>query len=271
MRSPKTANGRRSTWRGASPPSLAGGRHGREVDDLLGDPAIGRARGRVSASASSSCSLARRADRRRPCRRTPSVGLTTSSPIRPEHVLELLGIGQQVGRDVLEQRLLAEVVADHLRHVVVDGLVVGDAGAERVGDGDGAGAVGAHEAGNAEHRVGAELERVDEVVVEAPVDGVHAAQPGGRAHVEDLVAHDEVGGLDELDAHLAREEGVLEVGRVQRARASRRRPSPRSRSTARRSAARRAAAAGSGRRGARGSGRTGPGTRRAIATRFSST
>ena len=65
---------------------------------------------------------------------------------------------------------------------------------------------------------GPELERVDEVVVQAPVDGVHALQAVGRAHVDDVVADDEVGRLDELDAHLAREEGVLEVGRVQRAR-----------------------------------------------------
>ena len=120
-------------------------------------------------------------------------------------------------RDVVEDRLLAEVEPDHLRHVVVDGLVVGDAGAQRVGDRDRARAVGAHEARDAEQRVGAELQRVDEVVVEAAVDRVHAPQPGGRAHVEDVVAHDEVGGLDQLDAHLTREERVLEVGRVHRA------------------------------------------------------
>ena len=47
---------------------------------------------------------------------------------------------------------------------------------------------------------------------------MHALEAVGRAHVEDVVAHDEVGGLDQLDAHLAREEGVLEVGGVERAR-----------------------------------------------------
>ena len=51
-----------------------------------------------------------------------------------EHVLALLGVRQQVGRHVVEDRLLAQVVADHLRHVVVDRLVVGDAGADRVDD-----------------------------------------------------------------------------------------------------------------------------------------
>jgi len=107
---------------------------------------------------------------------------------------------------------------------VVDRLVVGDAGADGVGERDGAGAVGAHQPGHAEHGVRAELERVDEVVVEAAVDGVHALQAMRRAHVEDVVAHDEVGCLDELDAHLAREERVLRVhsaaGRIRGTRSS---------------------------------------------------
>ena len=191
--------------------------------------------------------------------------------MRASAALELLGVVEQVGRDVLEQRLLAEVEADHLRDVVVDRLVVGDAGADRVGDRDRAGAVGAHQPGHAEQRVGAELERVDEVVVEAAVDGVDAREPVGRAHVADVVADDEVRGLDELDAHLAREERVLEVGAVERAR----RPDDDGRlalgGRRDRSAARRAAAPGSGRPGARGSRRTATGSRRVIAMRFSST
>ena len=142
--------------------------------------------------------------------------MKTSSSIRPSACLEVLGVGQQVGLDVAQQRLLVEVEADHLGHVVVDRLVVGDARADRVGQRDRARAVSAHEPRHAEHRVRPELERVDEVVVQAAVDGVDALQAVGRAHVDDVVADDEVGRLDELDAHLAREERVLEVGGVQR-------------------------------------------------------
>ena len=47
-----------------------------------------------------------------------------------------LRIVQPVRLDVVEERLLAEVVADQLRHVGVDQLVVGDAVADRVGEGD---------------------------------------------------------------------------------------------------------------------------------------
>ena len=38
--------------------------------------------------------------------------------------------------------------------------------------------------------------------------------PLGRAHEDDVVAADEVATLDQLDAHLAGEERVLEVRRV---------------------------------------------------------
>jgi hypothetical protein len=39
----------------------------------------------------------------------------------------------------------------------------------------------------------------------------------GAAHVDDVVLHDEIPPLDEVDAHLPGQEGVLEEGRVHRA------------------------------------------------------
>ena len=131
-----------------------------------------------------------------------------------EHVREVVGIGRVEGRHVAEDRLLAEVEADHLRHVRVDRLVVGDAGADRVGERHVAGAIGVEQAGHAEQAVLAEGERVEEVVVDAPVDDVDALHAPRRA-VEDAVAvDDEIARLDDLDAHLAAEERVLEVRRV---------------------------------------------------------
>ena len=120
---------------------------------------------------------------------------------------------------MVEDRLLAEVEADHLGHVRVDRLVVGDAGADRVRERDVAGAVGVHQARHAEQAVVAEDERVEEVVVDAAVDDVDPLQPARRAVKTRLSVHDEIAALDELDAHLAREERVLEVRRVVRARA----------------------------------------------------
>ena len=47
---------------------------------------------------------------------------------------------------------------------------------------------------------------------------MHALQAGRRADVADGVTDDQIARLDQLDAHLAREESVLEVGRVRRTR-----------------------------------------------------
>ena len=105
-----------------------------------------------------------------------------------------------------------------LRHVGVDRLVVGQAGAEGVGHRDVAGAIGVEQPGAAQRRIGAEDQRIAEVVVDAAVDDVDALEAVGGAHVDDVVVRDQVAAFDQIDAHLARQVGVLEVGGVEDAR-----------------------------------------------------
>ncbi len=192
------------------------GGHGRQRHRLLGDPALGRLGDQVALRLERLL-VGLRADEHALAARLAG-GLDHQLVHVLVHVGELLGVGQQPGGEVVEDRLLAQVEADHLRHVVVDRLVVGHAGAHRVGDRHVAGAVGAHQARHAQQRVGAELERVHEVVVDAPVDRVHPRQAARGAHVAERVAHHEVRGLHQLHAHLAGQEGVLEVGAVGRPR-----------------------------------------------------
>ena len=135
-----------------------------------------------------------------------------------EHVGPLVLVPQEVGGHAGEDRLGAEVVADELGHVGVHGLVVGHAVAHRVGDGDVAGPRRAHQPGHAEDRVAAEHDGVEEGVVDAAVDHVDALEAVRRAHRHHVVVHHEVAALDQLHAHLAGEEGVLEVGGVVHAR-----------------------------------------------------
>ena len=136
-----------------------------------------------------------------------------------EHLGPLVGVPQEVGGHAGEDRFGAEVVADELRHVGVHRLVVGDPVADRVGDRDVAGAGRAHEAGHAEDRVAAEHDGVEERVVDAAVDHVDALEAVGGAHRHHVVVDHEVAALDQLDAHLAGEERVLEVRGVVHARA----------------------------------------------------
>ena len=140
--------------------------------------------------------------------------MTTSSSRWLEDVGEVGLVGAEEGLHLRQQRLLAQVEADHLRHVGVDGLVVGDACPGRVRDRDVARAVRVEEAGGAEQRLAPEDQWVEEVVVDPAVDHVHALQPARRAHEDDVLVADEVASLHELDPHLAREERVLVVGGV---------------------------------------------------------
>ena len=126
----------------------------------------------------------------------------------------MLGIAAHPGRHVGEDRFFLQVEPDHLRHERIGGLVVGDAGADRVGERDVARAVGGEQSRHAEHRILAEGGRVEERVVDAPVDHVDALPAAGRAHVHRVVLGEQVGTFHQLDAHLLREEGVFEVGAV---------------------------------------------------------
>ena len=114
--------------------------------------------------------------------------------------------------------VLAEVELDHVRHERVDRLVVADAGADGVGQGDVPQPVGVHQPRDAEVAVGPEAEGVQEVVVHPPVDHVHPPQPGGAAHVDEPVVDQQVAALDQFHAHLPGQEAVLEVGAVVHAR-----------------------------------------------------
>src|SRR6185369_6809689 len=119
-----------------------------------------------------------------------------------EHVREIVLFGAAPRVHVSEQRLFAEIEADHLWHERIDALVVGDAGADGVGDRDRARAIRAEQAGYAERRVRAKRERIEVVVVEPPVDHVDAFRPLGGAHEHDAAVDEQVDAFDELDAHL---------------------------------------------------------------------
>ena len=93
-----------------------------------------------------------------------------------EHIAEILALPAAIGRHVLEDRLLAEIEADHRGHVGIDRLVVGDAGADRVRERDIAGAIGVEEAGRAEDRIRPEGQGIDEIVVDPAIDDIDALQ-----------------------------------------------------------------------------------------------
>jgi hypothetical protein len=84
-----------------------------------------------------------------------------------------------------------EVVLDDLRHEGVDHLVVGHAGARGVGDADIAGASRRASGRARPTRNPAEGFRIEEVVVDAPIDDIDPAQAGDGLHVDAIVLPDD--------------------------------------------------------------------------------
>ena len=98
-----------------------------------------------------------------------------------------------------------------MRHISVESLVVGQTRTEGVGHRHVAGAISVEQATAAQRRVPAKDQRIAEVVVHPAVDHVHALQTVGGAHVDDVVVGHKVAALDQVDAHLPGQIGVLKV------------------------------------------------------------
>ena len=187
-------------------------RHGGELDDGLGDPGP-RVGEHLDAQVVELRPAGLRAD---------DDALAAGAVDRlDDHLVEAVEHGGQrlrlvapVGVDVRQDRVLLEVVAGEVRQVGVDELVVGDAVADGVGQGDAAGPHRRDQPGHPEHGVAAEVHRVEEVVVHPPVDDVDPLLAARRAHPDLAAADDKVTTLDELDTHHPREERVLEVRAV---------------------------------------------------------
>ena len=86
--------------------------------------------------------------------------------------------------------------------------------ARRVGQQQVAGAQHLQQAGHAQGRVGAHLQRVQPFVVHAFDERVHRLQAAEGLEVQALVAHRQVVALDQREAQVARQIGVFEIGFV---------------------------------------------------------
>ena len=133
-----------------------------------------------------------------------------------QHVGPFVGPIADIAGHVRQQRRFIEVEADEVRHPGVHGLVVRHACARRIGQGDVACLPRAHQSGDPQRRISAKRLRIDEQIVDAPVDHVDAGAPMRRVHVHAIVpAHDQVAALHEFATHLLREIRMLEVGGVE--------------------------------------------------------
>ena len=117
-----------------------------------------------------------------------------------------------------QRQFLAQQVAGDRRQKSQQGGRLEKAGTRRIGDEDVARADRLQQAGHAQVRVGPQLERVQEFVVQPLEDAVHRLQAVQRLEVQALVAHREIAAFHQGQAQVAGQVGVLEIGLVVRAR-----------------------------------------------------
>ena len=128
-----------------------------------------------------------------------------------EHVRELPGLSTPPGGDRRQLQLLAEQVAAQTRQERQDGGRLDHPRAERVGNGYVAGPCRLDQAGDAERRIAAQLERVAEAVVEPAEDDVDRLQAFQRLDEDPAITHRQVAAFDQGEAQIAREVRMLEV------------------------------------------------------------
>src|SRR6266851_3906949 len=131
-----------------------------------------------------------------------------------ERIAQPLRLAADMGLDIGQDRVLGEVIADDARHVGIDRLVVGDTGADSVGERQVAGPIGPHQTRHAQHALGDERLGIEIIVVDPAIDHVDAGQAAGGPHVDPVVLDKKIRALHQRHAHLACQEYMLEIGRI---------------------------------------------------------
>ena len=131
-----------------------------------------------------------------------------------QHIGKRVFVGTPPCRHIVQDRLFAGVEFDDLRHERIHGLVVGDAGTRRVDYGDPPGAVNVEYARHAERRSRIEGQRIEKIVIDAPVHHINLHRLAGGAHVEPSVLHKQVVAGYQLHAHFISQESVFEKGGI---------------------------------------------------------
>jgi hypothetical protein len=131
-----------------------------------------------------------------------------------QNVSPLIFFETNVRRNGRKNRLLTEIIFDDLRHVSVDDLVVGDAGSRSIRQCDVTRSVDIHDSSNSQQRVRSERLRIQEIVVDAAIEDIHALQAFGRAHHNQAISYNQVAAFNQFDPHEFREERMFEIGGV---------------------------------------------------------
>ena len=133
-----------------------------------------------------------------------------------DHIFQRRRLAAPPGRHRRHRQRLAEQPFAQRRQEAEQGAGFEHARTERIGHQHPAGADRAEQPRDAQRRVGAQFERIAEIVVEPAQDRMHPAQAAQGLQIDRVVAHGQVLPLDQRKAEIAGQEGVLEIGFVVR-------------------------------------------------------
>ena len=134
-----------------------------------------------------------------------------------EDVLLRVFLAAPPRRDGRQFQFLPEQMLAESRQKRHERRALQEAAAERVGDGHVARAHRFNEAGHAQDGIIAQFERVAKIIVHAAQNHVHPIEAAQRFQEDVVVAHQEVGSLDQHVAQVAGEIRLLEIRFVVRA------------------------------------------------------
>ena len=136
-----------------------------------------------------------------------------------DHLVADARVAEPPGRDVGNGELGAEQHRRQRRQEGQHRARFHQSGPQRVGDDHLAVAHRLHQAGDAQARTRIELQRIAEIGIEPAQQHLGPLQAGDRADEDAIVARGQILALDQQQAEIAREIGVLEVGSRSSARA----------------------------------------------------
>ncbi len=90
--------------------------------------------------------------------------------------------------------------------------MIGDARAHGIGQRDPARLVHRHQPWYTQRRIGTKCQRIEEIVIDTPIDHINAPRSAGGAHVDVVVVDKQVLSFYQFNAHLLGEERVFEIG-----------------------------------------------------------
>jgi hypothetical protein len=88
-------------------------------------------------------------------------------------VLALEVIPTHIGGHVGEHAVFPQVIANHLRHVCVNHLVIRHSSPGGIGQGNPSGFIHLHESWDAQERIGSEGPRIKKIIIDTSIDDIH--------------------------------------------------------------------------------------------------